>query len=538
VYAVPQSREGHEGPLEPARALVGAALAALEASRERIDDLNVYPVPDGDTGTNMTLTVRAVRDALTGSTAATREDVAREISRASLMGARGNSGVILSQLVRGATEAVAEDAPIDTVALARALRAASDAGYAAVREPQEGTILTIARELAERSEALATGDPPLGEALGELVEHGEQALARTTEQLPTLRDAGVVDAGGAGLLELVRGIAAYVRGEPVPDPPAYEAALPDDALHLELSRFRYCTSFFVEGDNVDPDTLERDLGELGDSLLVVGSRGAVKIHVHTDEPGRALALGTAVGIVGDVDVKNMHAQIVDREDRLSAEPRETARSAVVAVCAGDGNAKLFRSLGAGVVEGGQTMNPPTSELLAALESAAADEVVLLPNNKNVLLAAEQAAAASSRPAIVVPTETMQAGLAALLAFDPSRPASENAKEMTEAAGRVRAGAVTRASRSATVDGVAVAEGEYLGLVDGHAVAAGADLDSVADEIVARLLAEPADVLTILVGDHDPDLTRLRERIEAAHPDIEVEVANGGQPHYPLLFGAE
>jgi DAK2 domain fusion protein YloV len=529
VYAVPQSREGHEGPLAPARALVGAALAALEVSRERIDDLNVYPVPDGDTGTNMTLTVRAVRDALAGSTATVREDVAHEVARACLMGARGNSGVILSQLVGGATEVLGAETN-----LARTLRAASDAGYAAVREPQEGTILTIARELAERAESLAA-DLSLGEALGELVRHGEEALARTPEQLPVLRDAGVVDAGGAGLLELVRGIAASVRGEALAAPPAYDAAVPGDALHQELSRFRYCTSFFVEGEEADPEALERELEKIGDSLLVVGSRGAVKIHVHTDEPGRAIALGTAVGVVDNVDVKNMHAQIAEREERLTA---EIAHAAVVAVCAGDGNAKLFRSLGALVVEGGQTMNPPTSELLAAVESAAAEEVVVLPNNKNVLLAAEQAAGEASRPAVVVPTETMQAGLAALLAFDASRHAADNAREMAEAAGRVRAGALTRASRSATVDGVAVAEGEYLGLVEGRAVAAGSDLDAVADEILARLLAEPADVLTILVGADGPDPATLRERIEAAHPELEVEIVDGGQPHYPLLFGAE
>jgi uncharacterized protein len=532
VYAVPQSREGHEGPLAPARALVGAALAALEASRERIDDLNVYPVPDGDTGTNMTLTVRAVRDALAGSTATVREDVAHEVARACLMGARGNSGVILSQLVRGATEVLGAETN-----LARTLRAASDAGYAAVREPQEGTILTIARELAERAESLAADLSP-GDALGELVRHGEAALARTPEQLPVLREAGVVDAGGAGLLELVRGIAASVRGEALPAPPAYDAAVPGDAVHQELSRFRYCTSFFVEGEDADPEALERELGKIGDSLLVVGSRGAVKIHVHTDEPGRALALGTAVGVVDNVDVKNMHAQIAEREERLTAELGETARAAVVAVCAGDGNAKLFRSLGALVVEGGQTMNPPTSELLAALESAAADEVVLLPNNRNVLLAAEQAAGEASRPAVVVPTETMQAGLAALLAFDPSKAVAENAREMDDAAERVRAGSVTQASRTATVDGVAVAEGEYLGLVDGHAVAAGAGLDAVANEVLSRLLAEPADVLTILVGADGPDPATLRERIEAAHPELEVEIVDGGQPHYPLLFGAE
>ncbi len=523
---MPEGREGQEGRLAEARALVGAALAALEASRERIDDLNVYPVPDGDTGTNMTLTVRAVRDALAGSSSATREEIAREITRACLMGARGNSGVILSQLVRGAMEALALKDDV-----AGALRGASDAGYAAVREPQEGTILTVARELAERAEMV---DAPLPEMLAELVAHGEEALARTPEQLETLREAGVVDAGGAGLLELVRGIAAQVRGEPLPEAEVFES-VPHDAVHQELSRFRYCTSFYVEGDDADPETLEHELEQFGDSLLVVGSRGAVKAHVHTDEPGRALALGTAMGVIAEVDVKNMHMQIADREERLTT---ETTRSGVVAVCMGAGNAALFASLGARVVEGGQTMNPPTSELVAAIESVAADEVVLLPNNKNVVLAAEQAAAAASRPTIVIPTHTLQAGLAAVLAFDPALAAAENSSEMAAAAERVRAGAVTRASRTTTVDDVAVEEGQFLGLVEGRAVAAADELDPVADEVVALLLAEPADVLTILRGADAPPEDGLAERIMAAHPAIELEVIEGGQPHYPLLFGAE
>ncbi len=524
---MPEGREGQEGRLAEARALVGAALAALEASRERIDDLNVYPVPDGDTGTNMTLTVRAVRDALAGSSATSREEIAGAITRACLMGARGNSGVILSQLVRGAMESLAE-----TDDLAAALRAASDAGYAAVREPQEGTILTVARELAERGETL---DAPLPEALAELVAHGEDALARTPEQLETLREAGVVDAGGAGLLELVRGIAAHVRGEPLPAVVEAYDSLPHDAVHQELSRFRYCTSFYVEGENADPAALEHELEQFGDSLLVVGSRGAVKVHVHTDDPGRALGLATAMGVIAEVDVKNMHMQIADREERLAT---ETTRCGVVAVCAGAGNAALFAGYGARVVEGGQTMNPPTSELVAAIESVAADEVVLLPNNKNVVLAAEQAAAAASRPVVVVPTHTLQAGLAAVLAFDPGRPASENSEEMAEVAGRVRAGAVTRASRTTTVDDVAVEEGQFLGLVDGRAVAAGGELDAIADEVVARLLAEPADVLTVLLGAGASDADGLAARIGAAHPDVELEVVEGGQPHYPLLFGAE
>ncbi len=297
-----------------------------------------------------------------------------------------------------------------------------------MREPQEGTILTVARELAERAETL---EAPLPEALaGASSRTAEEALARTPEQLEVLREAGVVDAGGAGLLELVRGIAAQVRGEPLPEGELVLARVPVDAVHQELSRYRYCTSFFVEGDAADPDTLEHELERFGDSLLVVGAPGAVKVHVHTDDPGRALGLATEMGVIAEVDIKNMHMQIVDREERLTT---ETTRCGVVAVCMGAGNATLFASLGARVVEGGQTMNPPTSELVTAIESVAADEVVLLPNNKNVVLAAEQAAAAASQPTVVVPTHTLQAGLAAVLAFDPALGSAENSAEMAEAA---------------------------------------------------------------------------------------------------------
>jgi DAK2 domain fusion protein YloV len=530
---VPEGREGPEGPLEGARGLVGAALAALESSRERIDDLNVYPVPDGDTGTNMALTVGAIRDALAGSQAATETDVAREVSRAALLGARGNSGVILSQLVRGAAEAVAAGAR-----LPRILRDASDAAYAAVPEPQEGTILTVARELAERAEELGA-EAPLPDAFGELVAHGEEALARTPDQLPVLREAGVVDAGGAGLLELVRGISAHVRGEPLPSRPAYEARLPLEAVHREPSAYRYCTSFFVEGEGVDPEALERELRPLGDSLLVVGAPGAVKAHVHTDDPGRALALATAVGVLDAVDVKNMQMQTAERVERLTRAGARTARAGVVAVCAGAGNAALFRSLGAArIVDGGQTMNPPTSELLAAIESVPADEVVVLPNNKNVVMAAHQAAAGASRPAVVVPTATMQAGLAALVAFDGSRGASDNADEMIEAAAQVRTGAVTRASRTATVDGISVEEGQFLGLVEGKAAAAGPSLEDTTWAVAERLLDGNPDLLTIFLGEGAPDPEPLRARVVAGHPGVEIEVVDGGQPHYPLLLAAE
>jgi DAK2 domain fusion protein YloV len=512
----------------------------LEASRERIDNLNVFPVPDGDTGTNMALTVRAVRDALERSAAADPDEVAREVTRAALMGARGNSGVILSQLVRGAAEAlVGADVQAERArALARVLRAASDAGYAAVREPQEGTILSVARALAERAEAVAADERELGDVLAEVLRAGEEALARTPEQLDVLRDAGVVDAGGAGLVEVFRGITAQLRGEPLPEPAPEVERLPLEAVHRERSRYRYCTGFFVEGDAVDPAALERELDGLGDSLLVVGAPGAARVHVHTDEPGRALALATEVGVLDEIDIKNMHVQTAQRERRLASVAERTA-SGAVAVCAGAGNARLFRSLGAArIVEGGDTMNPATADLISAIEAVDADEVVLLPNSRNVALAAEQAAAAASKRALVVPTETIQAGLAAMVAFDAARPADENAAEMRETAAAVRSGGVTRASRSTALGSLAVEQGEFLGVVDGEAVACGPVLDVVAREVVERLVAGNADVLTVLVGAELVDVSDLQAEIAAAHPELEIEVQQGGQPHYPLLFAAE
>jgi uncharacterized protein len=503
-------------------------LAALEASRARIDDLNVYPVPDGDTGTNMTETARAVVSALD-------RDPGADIVRAALMGARGNSGVILSQLVRGAVEALGDEGEMDAPVVARALRGASDAGYAAVRNPQEGTMLTVARELAEKAEALAPSDPPLTEALAELVAHGERALAATTDQLDVLREAGVVDAGGAGVLEILRGIAAHVRGEPLPELEGVTGGIPLEAVHEELSRYRYCTSFFVEGETIDPEELERELTKLGDSLLVVGGPGAVKVHVHTDEPGAALALATDRGVIAEVDIKNMHVQTADRTQRLK---REAGVTGAVAVVLGGGNRRLFESLGASTVAGGETMNPSTADLLAAVDALPESGVVLLPNSKNVVLAAEQAAEQSGKDVRVIPTRSLQSGLGALVAFDSSRPLDENVAEMEEAAAAVRAGSVARASRSATIGAVDVAEGEFLGLVDGEPVASGKALEPVATDVVARLVGGGADVLTVLVGEGAGESEGVVDAIRVEHPSLEVEVHEGGQPHYPLLFAVE
>ena len=530
--------------LERVRGLVGSALASLEASRGRIDDLNVYPVPDGDTGTNLTLTVRAVADAVDAAEPGDRQALAHAVARAALMGARGNSGVILSQIVRGVADVLA-DAPngVDPRLTAKALRGASDAAYRAVRRPVEGTMLSVVRELAEEAERRADDPEPLGALLVELVRHGEEAVARTPEQLDVLREAGVVDAGGAGLVELLRGLAGAVTGEAVPAAPAAVAPVGLEAVHLEPSRYRYCTVFVVEGEELDRDELEAQLEGLGDSLVVVGDDTAVKVHVHTDDPGAALSLGTVAGTIEGIEIANMHEQQERRDRRLSLVPSPRAKAGVVAVVAGEGNRRLFENLAEPVgairiVEGGQTANPSTAELVAAVEGLEADEAVILPNNSNVWLAAEHAAEQAERPASVVSTDSIPAGLAALVAYDGSRSAAENAAEMAEAAAAVATGEVTRASRAVSLNGFAVRSGDWLGLADGEPVAGGEDFADVALAVIVRLLAQPRTLLTLLTGDEPPPLDGLVERLAVDHPELEVEVHEGGQPHYPLLLGAE
>jgi fatty acid kinase len=538
---------GLNGDREAVEKLVDAALASLEANRARIDDLNVYPVPDGDTGTNLTMTVRAVADAVDHTSAASRHSLARDVARGALMGARGNSGVIFSQIVRGAADVLGQtEAPvIDADATARALRGASDAAYRAVRRPVEGTMLSVIRELAEEAEARAPEHPSIGELLVDLVRRGEDALARTPEQLQVLKDAGVVDAGGAGLVELVRGVASAVTGEPIPEPPPIEEHLSHDAIHQELSQYRYCTVFLIEGENLDQDELEEELEKLGDSLLVVGDPSAIKVHVHTDDPGAALSVGTKVGTIDRIEIANMHEQTQQREERLLSLVPEAApaKSGVVAVVAGQGNRKLFESLAAqvgpiSIVEGGQTMNPSTADLLRAVQSIDAEEAIILPNNSNIVLAAEHAAANADRTVEVVPTTSIPAGLAAMVAFDGSRTAAENAKEMREAIETVKTGEVTIASRDVQMNGIPITKGEWLGLSEGEPVSGGADFDDVAYAVVERLLSEPRELLTLLVGRDGAKLQGVLDRIAEGHPDVEVDVQEGGQPHYHLLLSAE
>jgi len=535
------------GDRDAVEKVVDAALASLEANRARIDDLNVYPVPDGDTGTNLTMTMRAVADAVDHTSAASRQSLARDVARGALMGARGNSGVIFSQIVRGAADVLGEtDEPaIDADAAARALRGATDAAYRAVRRPVEGTMLSVIRELAEEAEERAPGGPSLEELLFDLVRRGEDALARTPEQLQVLKDAGVVDAGGAGLVELVRGVAAAVSGEPIPEPQPAEEHVSVDAIHQELSRYKYCTVVLIEGRNLDRDALEGELEELGDSLLVVGDENAIKVHVHTDDPGAVLSVGTRVGTIDRIEIANMHEQTQQREERLLAAVPDApaAQSGVVAVVAGAGNRRLFESLAENIgpltiVEGGQTMNPSTADLLRAVQSLDAEEAIILPNNSNVLLAAEHAAANADRTVEVVAADSMPAGLAAMVEFDGSRSAAENATAMRKAVDSVTTGEVTIASRDVDLNGLEIRKGDWLGLAAGDPVAGGGDFDDVAYAVVERLLSEPRDLLTLLVGKDGAELGGLLERLAAEHPGVEVDVQPGGQPHYALLLSAE
>ena len=531
--------------LELTRELSRAALKNLEAHRRRIDDLNVYPVPDGDTGTNLVLTLRSIVEALETSSAEGSEAVAKELSRAALIGARGNSGVIFSQIVRGFMDVLGGSADVSTPRLRRAFRGASDAAYRAVKRPVEGTMLTVIREMAEETERKENRRVSPSELLAAALARGEDALSRTPEMLDVLRDAGVVDAGGAGLVEITRGLALAMAGEPLPEGPVEAGALGLDAIHQELSKYRYCTVFVVEGEGLDAAALEAQLEQIGDSLLVVGDPTALKIHVHTDEPGAALSLATAVGVVEGVEVANMHVQAAQREERLlggtpaSLPALATLETGLVAVCPGQGNRRLFESLGATrVIEGGQTMNPSTSEILEAIEATPADDVLVLPNNANVILTAEQAAELSQKAVQVIPSRSVQAGLAAMLRYIPTNPADTNEAEMLDALATVSTGEVTVASRDAQLDGVTIARGEYLGLVDDAAVAAGGDLADVTRAVVERVLEGERGWLSILTGDGAPPVEELLADVGRTHPDVDVEVHEGGQPHYPLLLVAE
>ena len=520
--------------LARSRAVVEGARAAIDAARERINDQNVYPVPDGDTGTNLALTVAAISDALADADDGEPAAVAALVRRSALMGGRGNSGIILSQIVRGLCDALAPAPDASEASLATALRGASDAAYRAVRQPVEGTILTVVREMAAAAETAAGS----GELRAAVLAAGEDAVARTPELLAVLRDAGVVDAGGAGLLEIVRGAFAGLHGEsPAVVAAPVLAVAPDH--HAEPSAYRYCTSYVVSGPAVVAPELEAALMAIGDSLLVVGDSEATKVHVHTDDPGRALSLATAMGAVALVEVSDMHGQIVDRTARLAPVIEHRATDVVI-VLQGDGNRAIAESLGARrIIIGGQTMNPSTGDIVRALRAEGADGAVVVPCNGNVLGAARAAVAASGTDCHVVEALSIPAGLAALVAYDPDATAERNAAAMGAAAAAVTSAEVTRAVRSARVDGIDVREGDWIALVEGTVTDVAPTIEAVVAAVTGRLLAAGPALVTALLGDGDDgDARGAVATVATAHPLVEFDIRDGGQPHHSLLLGAE
>ena len=542
------------------RAVVAAALSHLEARREEVNDLNVFPVADGDTGDNMYLTLRAVLDELDRLVAEEknrtideigREEIVDAVARAALLGARGNSGVILSQLIRGAAEELVSRPGelVDPTLIAAAMARAADRAYASVRDPAEGTILTVVREMARRvaTELAHMPDPRLDpEAaadkqdqaiagiLERAVEEGQESVRRTPELLPVLREAGVVDAGGHALTVIFAGVVSALRGT---DAPEIEHHAPARVTHPEHASetFRYCTNFAVTGDGLDPGRFREQLEGIGDSVLVVGDQHTLKVHVHTDDPEAATAIFGGVGTCSHLDVADMHVQILERAEKLSngsPHSQVITRCAALAVVAGSGMQRLFESLGSHTVDGGATLNPSTMEILAAIHGVPAEEVVVLPNSANVIMAAERAAELSDKVVLVVPTRSQQAGLTAAVALDQGRSAEENGLAMQDAIVELSIGSVAPAARD-DVHGRFTA-GEAVGFVADEIIAWGEPEETLTT--VIRSLARDAEIVTCISGDGAPISD---ERIEELAPDgVELEVREGGQPAYWWLLAAE
>lgn len=532
------------------RAVLAGALAHLDARRQEINDLNVFPVADGDTGDNMTLTLRAVLEEIDRLAADSadrsldevgRDEIVQSVTRAALLGARGNSGVILSQLIRGAAEELVSRPGelVDPVLVAAAMTRAADRAYASVREPQEGTILTVAREMgvaaasaAAHTPRLDPGADPAAQAaslaalLDTMLAAGEASVRRGPELLPVLKEAGVVDSGGHALTVIFAGVIAVLRGGDAPEV-AHFAPARVTHPHHESSSYRYCTNFAVFGRDLDPSAHTAALEKIGDSVLVVGDASTLKVHVHTDAPEQAAAVFDGIGEVGHLDVADMRVQVAERSGRLAA-----GRSAVVAVVAGDGVQRLFTSLGADCLDGGVTLNPSTYELLAAIHQAPGEEIVLLPNSGNVIMAAEEAAGLAQKRVAVVPTRSQQAGLSVLLGFEADRSADENAAAMAELLAGVRTGGVAPAGRDDAQGRFRA--GDAVGYVADELVAWG-DPGATLAAVVGRL-ADGAEVLTAIVGDGAPLATD--DVLALVADEIELELHEGGQPSWWWLLAAE
>lgn len=538
----------------------------LSAKADLVDALNVFPVPDGDTGTNMNLSMTSGAKEVKQHMQPHVGKVAQALAKGLLMGARGNSGVILSQLFRGFGKSIENKETINSVEFAQALEAGVETAYKAVMKPVEGTILTVARETAKQAVEIAKTEKDMVVFFEKVVEESKKSLNRTPDLLPVLKEVGVVDSGGQGLVCVYEGFLAELKGEELPDAISNAPSM-DELVKAEHHKsvqgfmdtedieFGYCTEFMVKFEKekleqhpYDEIAFRNELSQWGDSLLVVSDDEIVKVHIHAEEPGTAMNLGQRYGSFIAIKVENMrqqHSSLLELDEQKTATPvkKEEKKKdyAIVTVSMGEGIADLFRSIGAShVIEGGQTMNPSTEDIVKAIEEVHADKVFILPNNKNIIMAAEQAASVADVEAVVVPTKTVPQGMAAMLAFNPMSSLEQNKDQMTESLAHVKTGQVTHAVRDTTIDGLAITSGDFMGISEGKIVKTNTDLLAVSQELLSTMLDDESEILTILKGEGaDTEVVEaLVSYVEDAFEDVEVEVHDGKQPLYPFIFSVE
>src|SRR5437773_5595333 len=535
---------GVDGPLFK-QALLGS-LSWLAANHEEVNRLNVFPVPDGDTGTNMLLTLQSAVEDIKESNAAEVSKIAKLASHGSLMGARGNSGVILSQIFRGFARAVEGKSSLTPTELAAAFEEAANAAYRAVNKPTEGTILTVAREAGRAAAtAAANADANVPRVIAAPAAGARAAVLKTPSQLQILRDAGVVDAGGFGLQLILEGMLKSVEeSEPALAAVRTISSASQVSLALPEGGWGYCTEFLIEGNNLDTELIRGQIESLGNSVLVVGEPELVKVHVHTDDPTTVINLAGGYGKLLKLNVGDMstqHRRILDSERKPGGSGTRPNGVGLVAVVAGSGLVDIFRGLGVdAVIQGGQTMNPSTQDMLTAIESVPYDEVVLLPNNGNVVAAAKQVIGLTKKKVHVVETHSVPQGVSAVVAFRPERAGEENLRAMKAEAERVQTIEVTHAVRDTRSNGVKVKKGDVIGLINDRRELAGDDYAEVVNKALSKVGPDAYELVTVYRGEQasDAELARLESEIRTNYPGLEVEVQQGGQHHYPFILSVE
>ena len=523
-----------------------------------VDSLNVFPVPDGDTGTNMNLSMTSGAKETEANVVEHIGKTAQALSKGLLMGARGNSGVILSQLFRGFGKTIEKEATIDAKMLAAAFQGGVDTAYKAVMKPVEGTILTVAREAAAKGVEVAETTDNLIELMEAFVAEARASLNRTPELLPVLKEVGVVDSGGQGLLFIYEGFLASLKGEELPE--KNDASLDDlinaehhrvqDFMNTEDIEFGYCTEimvrFEVDKEPFSEEQFRNELNPMGDSLLVISDDEIAKVHIHTETPGAVLSAGQKYGSLMKIKVDNMreqHAAIVNDESAPAARMKKVEKIpyAIVTIAMGEGIAKLLRSIGASyVIEGGQTMNPSTEDIVKAVKEIGAERVLILPNNKNIVMAAEQAAELLDIEAAVVPTKTIPQGMAAILAFNPEVSVEDNKENMTEGFAHVKTGQVTYAVRDTSIDGVEIRKDDYMALAEGKIILSTPQMMDAAKEVINHLVDEDSEIITVIYGEDatEEQANELASFIEENFADAEVEIVEGKQSLYPFILSVE